>query len=107
MGKCLSTENLYGGFVHHVAAVINNPVLTVRGIRIKGNVRNHPQLGKAGFQRSYRILDQPVRIVGFPTIETFDSCPTTGKSAMAGMPVAPVPPLLEEEGQYSNDRFQA
>ena len=49
MGKCLSTENLYGGFIHHVAAVINNPVLTVRGIRIKGNVRNHTQLGKRDF----------------------------------------------------------
>ena len=84
MGKCLSTENLYGGFVYHVATVINNPVLTVRGIRIKGNVRNHPQLGKAGFQRSYRILDQPVRIVGFPTIETFGFLPDDRKERDGG-----------------------
>ncbi len=56
--------------VQHVAAVVDQAVLAMRGERIQGDVGDHAQLGQRVLERAHRALRQAVGVEGLGRVLT-------------------------------------
>ena len=56
----LLNQGFLGDVIQHITVVINDAVLTVRGVRIQSNVRDNPKLWQSGFECFYCALNQAI-----------------------------------------------
>ena len=58
-----------GDVVHHVAVVVDDAVLAVRGVRVEGDVGDHPERRHGLLERADRALHQSFRVPGLAAVE--------------------------------------
>ena len=63
MAQCLFDQCIAGHIVQHVARVIDNAVLPMRGVRIKRDVCDHAELGHGRLELGNSALYQAIRLI--------------------------------------------
>jgi hypothetical protein len=86
MGDGLLDQHLDGGVVHHIAGVVDQPVLAVGREGVERDVGHDAELGHRVLERAHRALRRAVGIEGLARILDLADIGVTGNSAMAGMP---------------------
>ena len=64
-----SHQRVHGLVVEHVAVLVDQPVLPVRGVRVERDVGDHAQVREARLQRAHRALHQAFLVPGRRGIE--------------------------------------
>lgn len=73
MGQRLTHQDVFGHVVNHIALLIDDPVLPMRGVGIERYVGQYAQLRHRVFQRAHRALHQPFRVIGFFRMQRFQA----------------------------------
>ena len=69
MGLRLPHQYFDGFIVKDIAAIVDQTILTVAGVWVKGNVGHHAQFGKILFYCCNHARHEAVRIIGFTRIK--------------------------------------
>ena len=64
MRQRLLHQGFDGDVIQHVAAVIDDAVLPVRGERVQGHIGDHAQFRETLLQRTHRALGQAIVVPG-------------------------------------------